>query len=458
MSSALSSAPAPRRRAVLLVVPLTIASFLAVAPGVSAAATAPGAAAEAYGLMVDVQLLAQNIPVATGEISHASQDYPPGAQAPAEDSVLEAGPIPDDGSLVKHVGVLTAMAGASGQPQGLALAEVADVSLLVQDGAPTITADVVRAMSESDCTKAPNATGTTFVNLSIGGQPIDGTPPPNTVIDLQIAKVILNEQHPASDGRGFVVNAIHVISTTAGDPLLRGDIVVAHAVSTVSCPGGPGSTGGQNEVQITKTVSPETAAPGDTLTYTAKITNKAAQPCLVTKAIDHLPVGFTFVSTSGDLGNALDVSPPEARPGGGLDLVLGNGKTIAPNATATQTFVVKVGAQQAPGVYYNDVEVYCANLGNYVKGLDAPVTVPPPGSTTGGETTGGATTGGQTTGGATTGGETTGGETSGEPPGLPEPGPVLAPTGLDEPVSAVVLLVLGTGAALFLRRRFARQS
>jgi uncharacterized repeat protein (TIGR01451 family) len=444
--------PASRRTVPFLVVPLAIASFLAVAPGVSAAATAPGAAAEAYGLLVDVQLLAQNIPIDTGPISHASQDYPPGAQAPAEDSVAEAGPIPDDGSLVQHVGVLTAMAGASGQPQGTALAEAADVSLLVQGGAPTITADVVRAMSESDCTKAPNAAGTTFVNLSIGGQPFDGSPPPNTVIDLQVAKVILNEQHPASDGRGFVVNAIHVISTTTGDPLLRGDIVVAHAVSTVSCPGGPGSTGSTNEVQITKTVSPETAAPGDTLTYTAKITNKSAQACLVTKAIDHLPVGFTFVSTSGDLGSALDVTPPEARPGGGLDLVLGNGKTIAPNATATQTFVVKVGATQPAGVYYNDVEVYCANLGNYIKGLDAPVTVE-----TGGSTTGGQTTGGETTGGETTGGETTGATTAGPPQPGSEP-PVLAPTGLSEPVSLVALLALGTGAALLLRRHFITHS
>ena len=435
---------ASRRTApALMVVPLAIASFLAVSPGVSAAATAPGAAAEAYGLLVDVELLAQSIPVDTGPISHASQDYPPGAQAPDEDVV--AGPIPDDGSLVKHVGVLTAIAGASGQPQGTALAEAADVSLLVQGGAPTITADVVRAMSESDCTKAPNATGTTFVNLSIGGQPFDGTPPPNTVIDLQVAKVILNEQHPASDGRGFVVNAIHVISTTTGDPLLRGDIVVAHAVSTVSCPGGPGSTGGTNEVQITKTVSPETAARGDTLTYTAKITNKAAQPCLVTMAIDHLPVGFTFVSTSGDLGNTLDVSPPQPRPGGGLDLVLGNGKTIAPNATATQTFVVKVGDNQPAGVYYNDVEVYCANLGNFVKGLDAPVTVTPPGTTTGGETTGGETTGATTTGATTTGAQ---------PPAPGEEPPVLAPTGLNEPLTLVTLLALGTGAALLLRRHY----
>jgi uncharacterized repeat protein (TIGR01451 family) len=240
-----------------------------------------------------------------------------------------------------------------------------------------LSADLVRAQANSSCSVAPNSTGTTFVNLTVGGQPIEGTPPPNTVIDLQVARVILNEQHPASDGRGIVVNAIHVISTTTGDPLLRGDIVVAHAMSTVACPGGPGSTGGDNPVQLTKSVTPTTASPGDTVTYTAKITNKATEDCLVTKVIDHLPPGFGYVSTSGDLGTSLDVSPPQARPGGGLDLVLGNGYVLGSNKTLTQTFVAKIGTDVAPGVYYNNVEIFCANLGNYVKGVDAPVTVEP---------------------------------------------------------------------------------
>jgi hypothetical protein len=87
----------------------------------------------------------------------------------------------------------------------------------------------------------------------------------------------------------------------------------------------------------------------------------------------------------------------------------------------------------APGVYSNDVEV-CAKLGDFVKGLDAPVTVTTPG-------------------GSTTGGETTGATTAGPPLGSSEP-PVLARTGLSEPVTGVVLLALGTGAALLPRRRF----
>jgi uncharacterized repeat protein (TIGR01451 family) len=368
---------------VLLIAPLALAVL--VAPSASAATTPAASSAEAYGLLVDLKLLTAQVPVDTGPISHASQDYPPGAAHPAQDQVVQAGPIPDDGSLVKHVGVLTTTASATSAPVGVATAETADVSLLADaTGKPAISADVVRAQANSDCLQAPNATGTTFVNLTINGTPIGGSPDPNTVIDLGFAKVILNEQHPAADGRGIVVNALHVISTTTGDPLFRGDIVVSHAMSTVSCPNGAGSTGGTNPVLLTKSVSPTSATPGSTLTYTATLTNKATEDCLVTKVIDHLPPGFTFVSTAGPLGAQLDVSPPEARPGGGFDLVLGNGYVLGSSKTVTQTFVVKVGANQAPGTYYNNLEVYCANLGDFVKGLDAPVTVtatPTPGPT-----------------------------------------------------------------------------
>jgi uncharacterized repeat protein (TIGR01451 family)/LPXTG-motif cell wall-anchored protein len=238
-----------------------------------------------------------------------------------------------------------------------------------------ITADLVRAQANTDCAVDPNAAGTTFVNLKINGTPVENTPAPNTVYDLTVAKVILNEQHPGFDGRGIVVNAIHVISTTTGDALFRGDVIVSHAMSTVNCPGGPGTTGDSNVVKIVKTVTPNTVAPGDEVTYVTKISNTSSSPCLVTAAVDHLPGGFEFVSTTGDLGSALDRTPPPTRPGGGFELYVGAGKTIAAGASATQTFVVKVGANLAAGVYYNNVEIFCANIGDFVKGLDAPVRV-----------------------------------------------------------------------------------
>ena len=55
---------------------------------------------------------------------------------------------------------------------------------------------------------------------------------PNQVIPLPgIGVVILNEQHPTADGRGIVVNGLHLIGT---GPLLRGDLIISHAVSGVA--------------------------------------------------------------------------------------------------------------------------------------------------------------------------------------------------------------------------------
>jgi len=331
--------------------------------------------AEAYALLVDVRLLPTHTPVKQGPLAWAAQSYPPGADQPDEAEVLSAGPLPADGSLVQNVGVMQSIADADDEPQAVAASQAADVALLNQgEDGPRITASLVQAQANADCENDPNATGTTFVDLEIDGTPIENTPAPNTVIDLTVAKVILNEQRPAFDGRGIVVNAIHVISTTEGDPLFRGDIIVAHAMSTVHCPGdGPGTTGENSVLPIVKTVTPDDVEAGDEVTYTATITNNSTEACLVTKVVDHLPIGFEYVSTAGDLG---DAATAVTRPDGGIDIELGNGETIAADGgSVTQTFVVKVGDDVEPGTYFNNVEVFCANLGNFVKGLDAPVTV-----------------------------------------------------------------------------------
>jgi uncharacterized repeat protein (TIGR01451 family) len=333
----------------------------------------PASSADAFGLLVDAKLLTGNVPVRYGPVSRATQDFPPGAAQAAQAQVLQAGPVPADSSLVDHVGVLSSIAGANGLPNAVAYASVSDVSLLGAGRSAKITADAVVAQANTDCANAPNATGTTFVNLQVNGTPIDYTPAPNTVIDLTVAKVILNEQHPAFDGRGIVVNAIHVISTTAGDPLFRGDIIVSHAMSTVNCPNGAGSTGQTSVLKMTKSASPTSVKPGGTVTYSAHVTNTSTSACLVTQFIEHLAPAFDFVSTSGDFGTTLDRTV--ARAGGGTDLVLGNGKSIPVGGTFNQTFVVKAKDGAVPGVYFNNLEILCANLGNFVKGLDAPVRV-----------------------------------------------------------------------------------
>ena len=130
-----------------------------------------------------------------------------------------------------------------------------------------------------------------------------------------------------------------------------------------------------------KTASVASVHPGDAFTYTATITNTSKTGCLVNSFTDHLPQAFTFGSTSGGLGAKATTT---TRPGGGQDVTIvpSTAVTIAPGASLTQTFGVTTRTDAAPGVYANDLDLYCSDLGEFVKGLDAPVEVlGPPAST-----------------------------------------------------------------------------
>ncbi|HVE99080.1 MAG TPA: hypothetical protein VNA12_07860 [Mycobacteriales bacterium] len=369
-----------------LAVSAVIASCLAV-PQVASAQTSPirsaASFADAIGIDVDIALLDGNIPVDVS-ISEASQEFPPGAQAPADDVVLNP-VIPPITGKARTVG---AMAGATGLPQGVASAEVEGLQLLMNGQTPVIEADVVRAQANSDCVNDPNAEGTIIVGLKIAGTPvlgpINGLFPPNfqpptparEVLAALGLTLIINEQHPSADGRGIVVNGLHLFdSDPAGTgAIFDGDIRVSHASSAVNCPNGRGSTGlATTQILINKVTSKGVARPGEELTYTTTIQNKSTQPCRVNQLIDHLPVVMEFVSTAGQFGTAAEL---ENRDGGGTDVVVKpSGMTIAAGGTATQTFVVKVKADAAPGTYFNNIELLCANLGNFTA-IDAPVQVP----------------------------------------------------------------------------------
>lgn len=360
------------------------ALLLSVPMGVPATAqtgsTAPAAAADAYGLDVDVTL-PLGIDVDEGPFARVTQEYPPQSPEAAEDQFIGAGPIPASGAVVGNVGVLTTSASAGSEPNAVASAQATDVALLVQGGVPLITADLLRAVSTTDCKAKPSAEGTVIANLQVAG--VDetfNTPTPNfpllpEIFDPLGIRVILNEQHQAADGRGLVVNAIHIYTLTDSlvPPLFSGDIVVSHAMSTVNCPNGAPSEGTTNPIYITKDASKPVVRRGETLAYTASFRNTGDLDCLVNSAIDHLPVAFELVSTSGAFGTEADTV---ARPGGGTDVVLKpEDVTIPKGGTVTQTFVVRVKDDAAPATYFNNVELFCANLGNWVKGLDAPVTV-----------------------------------------------------------------------------------
>ncbi|HET7736079.1 MAG TPA: choice-of-anchor P family protein, partial [Nocardioidaceae bacterium] len=101
-----------------------------------------------------------------------------------------------------------------------------------------VSATAVKSQANSTASagsRSSNANGTEFINLTVAGTPIAGTPPPNTVITLPLGlgAVILNEQvaDAAETGHtGLTVRAIHVLLNTP-IPGVGAEVIVAEAHS-----------------------------------------------------------------------------------------------------------------------------------------------------------------------------------------------------------------------------------
>jgi uncharacterized repeat protein (TIGR01451 family) len=357
-----------------------------------------GGFADARGIIVDLTVLTQiglpgplgGTPIDPNTFSTASQSCPPDAGKPVEDAF----PANVDAAPAATANTLNTMAGANcAAPSAVASAQTEGLKALINAGVPLVSADVIRAQANSDCTSAPNAKGSIFQNLVIAGQAIPDAlalNEPNQRIDIPgVATVIINEQNPTADGRGIVVNGLHIIGAS---PLLKGDLIISHAVSGVVCDGGKakypnctnadcgaeylGVPGAKPVITFDKDASPSTAKGGETVTYTSTVTNASAAPCEVRRFIDHLDPVFDFVSTDGAFGKT-PVTPAPLRGDKGAEVILNpTGLTIAAGKSVTQTFVVKLKGDVKPGTYYNNLEIFCLTNGNFASGPLAPVTVP----------------------------------------------------------------------------------
>jgi len=375
-----------RGAVIALALPLALTGL---ASSASAATPAPGGYSDAYGLLVDVTAIEGNVPATIGpEGAVAASCQPTGSEKKA--NLFEVG----DPAAAFAEALGTRASADCNTKVSKSRARVVDVTAL--DGTPiTIHADAVTATSETSCAAAPKGS-TDIVGLSIAGQDIplpDEIEPNMLVADPLLSQlgltIILNEQHPASLGRGLVVNAIHVIASgegaaiPVGGSVLRGDVVISHAVSSVVCPGGPGSENGglpKPDISFFKQASPDVAKKGDTVTYTALVTNQSSRACDVLKFIDHVAPPFEVVATAGVFGTALEKA---SRADGGTDAVLRpTGVTIGAGKSVTQTFTVKVKDDAAPGTYYDTLEIYCGPNGNFISGPLAPVTIPGDGPVT----------------------------------------------------------------------------
>ena len=418
------------RRSLASAAALALAALVVAPASPASAQTAPaGGFADAAGIIVNLEVLGavelpgviENTPIDPNTFAQASQSCPPQVDAPDEDTLIDVPAAP--AATAKTV---TAMAGANcAEPVAVASAQTEDLAALFNAGVPVITADVIRAQANSNCVDAPNGDGSIFAGLTIGGQAIGGSPAPNTRIDLPLVgvTVIVNEQRPTADGRGIVVNGLHII----GDgTLVRGDLIISHAVSGVVCPNGKGSEIAEGleapDITFDKDATPSTAQAGDTVTYNATVTNRSEADCDVIRFVDHLSPVFEFVSTSGAFGTEA-VDPAPERGDGGQDVVIDpTDVTIAAGASVQQTIVVRLKGDVQPGTYFNNLEIFCATNGNFASGPLAPVTVPA--------------------------------EVVAAPP-APEPAPVELPRTGAAPLMALTALVLVGGS--LGARRFARR-
>ena len=361
-------------------------ALLAVGSAAPAYAADPvsGGYANANGIIIDLTVLTAvpvpgafgNTPIDPTTFSSASRSCLPNAADDA-DSLLNVPAAP--AATADAVDTLASAKCNASDAVSSAAAQTAGLKALFNAGVPTITADVIRAQSNSDCTKAPNAAGTQFVGLTIAGQAIPLNPDPNTTIPLPgLGSVIVNEQHPAANGRGLVVNGLHIIGAS---PLLRGDIIISHAVSGVVCPNGLGTDRGQlpaPDITFAKDANPSIANAGDTVTYTSTVTNTSTADCDVLTYFDHLDPAFDIVSTDGAFGKVFTTPAPKRSDGGTEVILKPTGLIIGAGKSVTQTFVVKLKADVKPGTYYNNLELFCAVNGDFASGPLAPVTVPAP--------------------------------------------------------------------------------
>lgn len=150
-----------------------------------------------------------------------------------------------NGAPVISTGVVNTTADTSlsnGTQKSITSADVHQVNLL----AGLITSDEVKSVSTTTHDAngfSVSAAGSSFVNLVIGTQVINGTPAPNTEIALAgIGRVVLNEQisRIRSDSASLTVNMIHVFVTVTNPIVPVGtEIIIAHAKSDLEPQTGP---------------------------------------------------------------------------------------------------------------------------------------------------------------------------------------------------------------------------
>lgn len=367
----------PALRRVLLLLSTLAAFHLAAVPSVSAAPrAATSLGADSFGIAVSATVLGL-LPVEVGPLPKVNLYLPPQTAAERQ-VVLDVPPVPG----VVERGAVVEATGEGDLAAGRAVAGAQTVGLSLLGG--QIKADLLKAVSTTDCnatdsTPEAASAGSKVVGLELGGQAVELPDGPNQfaarlelpglggLADIRVYSVVAD-----ADGYGWTTRMLHVFLLDPLTQLVNAEIIVSEAHSTATCGGQEQTEGEANPVVITKRAVPGEVAPGGELAYEIAVANAGEQACRVFKVTDRLPPGFSFLGSEGTLA---EVEPTVD----GREVTwhhLG-GWLLDPGQTLTGRLLVRVGADVAPGTYYNDVVVH-STCGKFEKGQDGPVRVTAP--------------------------------------------------------------------------------
>lgn len=193
---------------------------LGLGAGTASAATANTVHGDAYGESVNLSVLGA-VPITSGPLPEVTLPLN-GSGGNLTKSAASAS-VPG----VLSTGVLSVT--TQGDPAGPSSSSSAHVANVNLGGGQLIA----RAVTSSCTANATSVSGTSsLATLTVGGQTVPVTPPPNTVIPLgALGSVTLNEQITGPDGKSITVNAIHVnLANNPPTGIGTGDIIIAHSV------------------------------------------------------------------------------------------------------------------------------------------------------------------------------------------------------------------------------------
>lgn len=194
--------------------------------GAMPASAAPGDGS-AFAAQVSVTLLGAPA-VNVGPLAPSSTSGSPSASLASIDAagLVTAGVVNTSATLDEATGVVTAHA------------DLANVGLALGT-ALGLTGTIEAVAADCQATQAGVTGSSTLAGVQIAGISVPVNPPPNTGVDIGLAKVVFNEQIMNPDG-SLTVNAIHIYANAVA---ATADIILAQARCGPAAPPVPLASG-----------------------------------------------------------------------------------------------------------------------------------------------------------------------------------------------------------------------